>query len=388
MSAPERDLEFRCKTILDLTGLIYDALADSSRWRLFLEAFVRAVGGTHGTLALRDANDDRFGIICWHGWSDEDIRLYVESYAAIDPWSVGGTRWPEGTVGSDFELCSREVMEESAAFREFYAPRGGIHGMGSTILVTQTGQSLITAMRGAKDGPFGEPERAILSPLMPHLKRAALLHGEFGALRRQLGAFTDHLDQYPYAFLLADTEGRVLYANESARQLAGLRDGFSIEQGCLKITSPRENAALRQAVAEVSAGRDTSLRRLTVSRGSKRTPYRAIVMPVQHCGAIPLGVSIPAVSILLLDPDSLPEPDVPALCELFSLTPAEARVAGKLALGRSVEEIASEAGLSIETVRTHIKRILSKTATERQGELISLILRSIPLHRRKDENRR
>jgi hypothetical protein len=35
----------------------------------------------------------------------------------------------------------------------------------------------------------------------------------------------------------------------------------------------------------------------------------------------------------------------------------------------------------VETVRTHVKRLLSKTGTDRQGELIALILRSVPLNR-------
>jgi DNA-binding CsgD family transcriptional regulator len=104
-------------------------------------------------------------------------------------------------------------------------------------------------------------------------------------------------------------------------------------------------------------------------------------MPVQASGVVPLGVSLPAVTVLIVDRDSQSEPDLAVLRELFSLTPAEARVAGKLVVGRSVEEIASEAGISIETVRTQIKRVLSKTGTDRQGKLISLILRSIPFRR-------
>jgi DNA-binding CsgD family transcriptional regulator len=53
-------------------------------------------------------------------------------------------------------------------------------------------------------------------------------------------------------------------------------------------------------------------------------------------------------------------------------------VAGRLVAGRSVEEIGAESGISTETVRTHVKRVLSKTATGRQAELISLVLRTVP----------
>jgi DNA-binding CsgD family transcriptional regulator len=47
-------------------------------------------------------------------------------------------------------------------------------------------------------------------------------------------------------------------------------------------------------------------------------------------------------------------------------------------LGRSVEEIASESGVSVETVRSQVRSILAKTNTGRQGELISLVLRMAP----------
>jgi DNA-binding CsgD family transcriptional regulator len=47
-------------------------------------------------------------------------------------------------------------------------------------------------------------------------------------------------------------------------------------------------------------------------------------------------------------------------------------------MGQSTEEIAAETKTSLETVRTDIKRILAKTSTARQGELISSILRAVP----------
>ena len=103
-------------------------------------------------------------------------------------------------------------------------------------------------------------------------------------------------------------------------------------------------------------------------------------MPIGDSRTIPLGVAVPAVSILVIDLGSLSGPDPEVLRELFAFTPAEARVSAKLVLGQNAEEIAAESKTSVETVRTHIKRIFSKTATSRQSELVSLILRSIPFH--------
>jgi DNA-binding CsgD family transcriptional regulator len=40
--------------------------------------------------------------------------------------------------------------------------------------------------------------------------------------------------------------------------------------------------------------------------------------------------------------------------------------------------VAADLDISVLTARTHIRRVLSKTATNRQGELIALVLRTIP----------
>jgi hypothetical protein len=336
-------------TILDLIGLIYDSAVESSHWRVFLQAFVLAIRATRCTLSLRDLTSPEFTMVCWYGWSGEEMQLYNDHFCAIDPWRIGSSGWPEGSVGTDTDLCSREEMESSVAFREFYAPKEAIHGIGGTILVTSTGQSVIAAVRGAGDGPFAEPEKAILRPLMPHLKRAALLHGELGSVRRQLAVFTEHLNRYPQALLLADGGCRLLFANAAGRELAARSDGLTLENGRIKMASRRADLAFRQAVAGISAARNAPPQRVDVVRPSGRESYRLILMPVEDSGTIPLGVSIPAVSIIAVDADVRVGLDARVLSELFCLTPAEARVAGKLAIGQSIEEIAADSKASVET---------------------------------------
>lgn len=67
-------------------------------------------------------------------------------------------------------------------------------------------------------------------------------------------------------------------------------------------------------------------------------------------------------------------PTVATLAERFELTRAEARVARRLAMGRSLKHIAKELQISPETARTHAKRAMQKTQTHRQAELVSVVL--------------
>jgi DNA-binding CsgD family transcriptional regulator len=363
-------------TVLELIGMIYAASSDVTAWQAFLDAFVLAMRGQRGSLAFVTGQGEGSAIFRWSGWSDEDIRLYTERYVNGDPLRTCLSGIPEGAIRTSHDYCPEHV--ESIAYREFYGPRGAHYGCGGAFFRSPGGLSIVTSVRREEDGCFGEQEIAILRPLMPHLRRAALLHAEFSSLRAKLATFTGHLDRYPYPFLLTDAEGLVIYANVAANEVTTAEDGLAIVEGRLSMMPLKVNSAFRKAVSEVAANHDIPPRRLDAPRPSRKSSYRLVLMPVPYSGAMPLGISYPAAAVLIIDSQAGPELDLSVLQEMFSLTPAEMRVTGKLTQGRSVEEIARETDVSVETVRTHVRRVLSKTATGRQGELISLVLRTAP----------
>ena len=57
----------------------------------------------------------------------------------------------------------------------------------------------------------------------------------------------------------------------------------------------------------------------------------------------------------------------------WQLTPAEARSASALALGRSPREIAMVRAVSIHTVRTQLKRAMSKAGVHSQAALVASV---------------
>jgi DNA-binding CsgD family transcriptional regulator len=81
-----------------------------------------------------------------------------------------------------------------------------------------------------------------------------------------------------------------------------------------------------------------------------------------------------ATSLLVVTPvDRAVVPTAKVLQGLFDLTPAEARVARGIGEAQTVEALALSAGVSIETVRSQLKAVLSKTGLSRQQELINLL---------------
>ena len=79
--------------------------------------------------------------------------------------------------------------------------------------------------------------------------------------------------------------------------------------------------------------------------------------------------------MLVLRP--LPTPSSIDLAELrrrWSLTPREAEIAAACIAGRSNLEIAEEFSITRETVKTHVARLLGKSASENRSQLIAKYL--------------
>jgi DNA-binding CsgD family transcriptional regulator len=368
----------------DLEGLIsaiYDAVSDAARWPLFLEAFRRATRAKTAAFFIQDPLREEFSMSCQIGVSLEDQRLYFEKYAADDPWNIASENAPEGAVAPSQSLVPVEVMERSAVYREYYAPRGLHCGMGGCVLKSDTGRSIITIVRGMEEGLCGDEELSLLRALLPHLRRAAVLHGQFARMRSELAALTQHLDRLPHGFALTDGKGKVFYSNAAAKEILSNEDGLSLDLGAIRASRPEDHAALRRMLSDCAEDPNSPARRIAIARPSGSISYWLLLVPSPRPATIRLGADGPSVAVLLMNPDYMPEPDPSMLRELFSLTPAEARLAAALVEGQNLEEAAVSLAITIETARTHLRRIFSKTSTNRQGELISLIMRVAPLGR-------
>ncbi|MGV7217457.1 helix-turn-helix transcriptional regulator [Bradyrhizobium sp. UFLA05-112] len=79
--------------------------------------------------------------------------------------------------------------------------------------------------------------------------------------------------------------------------------------------------------------------------------------------------------LLLTDLNEVPVISQVSLMEIFGLTRAQAHLARLLVMGKSLKEVAREMNIAPGTARNHLKAVFVRTATKRQGELISLLSR-------------
>lgn len=86
-----------------------------------------------------------------------------------------------------------------------------------------------------------------------------------------------------------------------------------------------------------------------------------------------LNLKDAAVLVFVIDPANRNSIPLTRLMDIFGLTQAEARVALASSSGKTMLETARFLGLSPNTIKTHMRRVLTKTATARQAELARLI---------------
>ncbi|MYE18863.1 MAG: helix-turn-helix transcriptional regulator, partial [Rhodospirillales bacterium] len=164
---------------------------------------------------------------------------------------------------------------------------------------------------------------------------------------------------------------------QAAERLLGARDGIYPWQGTLQASLPHDAARIRDLVSaalprlgHLPVGGSLSVQR------SASLPLVVHVHPVTPLRA-DFGAERLAALVLIRDPDANRlDPEV--VGEVLGLTPAESRVAVLLATGRSVREIARELGRSEHTARWTLKKVLAKTDTSRQSELVRLLLQLSP----------
>lgn len=190
--------------------------------------------------------------------------------------------------------------------------------------------------------------------------------------------FEAALDTIRTPMFVVRPDNRVLWMNRRGQAMIASDAEITLVNGRLRGETAAQSGEIDDLVKSMAVGERSRRSRRPIQ--AKRLSDRAFERSL-HLVAISLAGSHPDIqsglSVLFIgDPDSRRVANPNLLRHLLGLTPAEARIAAGLADGLSINELASDLGVGIGTVRWHVKRAMANTGTRRQGELIRLVLLS------------
>jgi DNA-binding CsgD family transcriptional regulator len=214
----------------------------------------------------------------------------------------------------------------------------------------------------------------LLETLVPHLQRAAEVH----RLLARSTAITDSLGQAfaaaGFAVFLVTEDCRILFNNARAEDLLRRRAGVQYSWGRLAATDHAVGErlqALVRAGAKTLRGTGNGGGTLELRRDDESRPLIAHVIPLAPVRTLDiLDLERPAAAIFVVDPGADLLGRVRHFAARFGLTSAEIRVLAEIIGGSRTHVAAENLKIAEGTVRTHAKRILAKTGTTRQSELI------------------
>ena len=316
--------------------------------------------------------------------SNNDIHHWSSStdagVAALEPlvksgWMARCERFKRlvGARHSGFvtetDLYAPEEFRNDPFYRDILYPRGLGWATGTAIELPTGDTFTISLERDYVSGPVEPCHIQILDELRPHIARSALMSARLQLEHARAASAT--LAALGLAALVMDETGKVLATNNLIESLDGYIQWRAHDRVALHDKSADE--LLRGAIAAIAHGGDerVSVRSFPVRNGVAEEAMVVHVIPIRLAAR---DIFVRCAAALVLTPVTLPQaPPVELVRSLFDLTPAEARVARGLASGKTVEDIAADSGVSLNTIRTHVRGVLEKTGQSRQSEVVALL---------------
>lgn len=379
-----------------LVNQVYETIENNHSWNDLFEALRLALDFK---VLQAFAFDKQHGTLSFSGGANVPVESelsYLQKYHFIDPRAGAIIALPPMEWLHDHEILDDAFIASNEFFQDFLLPLNLRYLSACKVVEDDTLSFMFTGLRSQDQGPLPQEGTEFLSRLLPHIARAARIgvnHFIYSTRALVGHALVNRLSQ---PVILTTTTGKIIHINEAGRQL--LKSTMLISEQNEQLEMPAQSldhflkdcAEIERQVkinggVEASALEYKSLQlhsATTAEHSEKLYAFYTALLPQKVMGSF--GVR-PLIMIMFYHPESTTAVDTNLLAAAFGLSPAECKIASMLAEGYSVIEIATSLDKKEDTIRKQLQSIYQKTSTNRQPELIKLLLH-LPANPSSDSN--
>ena len=326
------------------------------------------------------------------GHSEEDIRIYLawyffrghrhrelereyyEVYYPLDERVLRLRHAPDSRLYHVTGLYTEGELKTSATYNELLA-RAHARNSVNVRLDGPNGSRIVWVVHDPVDGDGWSSARLdSIRRLLPHIRQSVRVQQALAGANALGASLAKLLDATGLGIVHLDGRGRIVAANDRARDLLRTGDGLFDEGGFLYARTPGDNAELQRLLTRAlppfgaqGAGGSTM-----VTRSSVLSPLVLHVNPVGR-QETDWRVWPVATLVLVVDPAGQTRIDPAVAAAALGLTGMESRVAVLLAEGMNVREVAAATDRRESTIRSHVKHMFDKHGLSRQAELVHLV---------------
>ncbi len=360
---------------------LHEAALDRAHWANASALIEEALGAHGSSMTFGDGN------------SEEDIRIYFlwqffrgqrhpelereyhEVYYPLDERPPRIRHAPDSQLFHTTDLLTEEELKTSATYNELLV-RGHARNSIHVRLDGPNGTRIIWGINDPvdRDG-WSSAQLDSIRRLLPHIRQTVRVQQALAGAGALGASLAKLLDTTGLGIVQLDGRGRIVAANDRARDLLRTGDGLFDEGGSLYARTPEDNAELQGLLTRAlprfggqGAGGSTM-----VKRPATLPP---LVLHVNPVGRQETDFHLWPVAALVLvaDPAGGTRIDPAVAAAALGLTGMESRVAVLLAEGMSVREVAAATGRGESTIRSHVKHMFARHGLSRQADLVRLVL--------------
>ncbi len=350
----------------DLVETIYASMLGEASWQEFVDRLNGLAPGALSTFFFHMPSSNSGNVAFVSGTEGREAALasYEDYYSKLNPWMrrVAATPVGRGVIGE--EIVARDDFNASEYYNDYVNPNGLETGIGLTIFKDERCYFVLSTLTGDRDTDRNLERAEVLTRIAPSLTRVFRYYrsGAFHAAALDLGEGIGAAANI--GFILVNEQMRVVKANTLGEQALNAGPALGIGPlGNLRFANPDLQARLqnmleRRKVTPAERVHVDSLSGIRLIRvgGDAATEFFAGPMVAILIGGLQVEIGA----------------NIVRLATAYGLTPAELRVFSDIVGGRSINDIATAAGLGRETVRSQLKAVYAKTGLSSQADLVRL----------------
>ena len=366
----------KAELLLEILDHVHQAGLDPAHWTDVIRLLTQHTQGVGGALHVVSTKGPEFAFGAAWNVDPSALESYEQYYYRVNPLTVHLQRQRAGTVVADHELLSRDIVLRTEFYNEYMMDID--LGSSATAILSNDPSSIgALGIVGRRGQFFTADDMTVLKAVTPHLQRAIEMNRRLDRATADASDAVAVIDKLAAAILVVDGSSQVRRANPAAAAILRTGDGLTQSRGQLLAANRSDAQSLSRLIQRAASPEETESGHLVIARPSGLRGYIVSVVPLRTADRRRDHLE-PRVLVTIVDPDVEDPIGARELLSHYGLTMTEGQVLDGLASGKDLEEIAALSGTKPVTVRNHVKRVMAKTDTHRQSELVRLVLASRP----------
>ena len=363
-----------------LVNHLYNSVLEQGSLQDFFSALTQTVHSESAHIRLLDLDSNEIFFFEHFNYNLDLFNEYRRYYVKLDFFYQYLRHIPLGGVIRSQDVISDRDLLKTELYNDYMRRLGRFNLSGMCFLRQGNRVAVLSTLRNKSAGAFTQAEMNMLEALTPHLTRAFTLQQRMQQLMHWQSVVDNSMAQLPQGLIFLDNRGQVIEMTDRAvTQLQG-HTMLSLKGNCLVINNNELQASLDKLIHGLIAiyRGDHTLRHfeqaLCIPANGKTETLQITVAPLsRHQPLSPCFDLQNCIGVLILNPIQ-PGPSPESLKARYGLSVAECRLVEKLVGGADIKAICQQLGISQNTARSQLKAVFRKTGTNRQAELIKLIL--------------